>query len=282
MEPIGQKNFSWAILNPFKDKIPGETKSAVEKDITNDPNKVELDAQGKPIKSSNSGEGDDPLLKFESLWQPNKDAEGKDIVDPEKPQGYLPKLDNKKLNDLVNKVNFTDGITGEELEALKAGGENAVGAMINMVNRAGRKAFTLSLGASSRLAEQGLTTAQGRFLGEVPNHVRNQLTDSELSGSVGIMNNPAFTPVVESVKQQYLKKFPKAGPKELNSAVTQYFDYLAKEHTKKPESENDSSKSNTSRLKAGDPNADFMKWIESEIPGPSSVFNDNSDDSQNQ
>lgn len=272
MDPISgaSKNFSWATLNPFREKpdqpVAG-TKSTdnIPVDDPNDPQKL----KDKQI----SGEGDDPMMQFDSLWQPNKDKDGKIIPDDEpNNSGFLPKLDNKKLDALVNKISFTDGVTGEELEAIKAGGDNATVAMFGIINKAARKAFTVSLNAASRLSEQGLQTAQGRFLSEVPNHVRNQLTDSEMSGSVGIMSNPAFEPIVNSVKQQYLKKFPKAGPKAVNAAVSQYFDYMAKEMTKKPTVDEDTPTANTKKLKAGDPNADFMQWIEQELPSATSQF----------
>lgn len=286
MEPVRQnRDFSWANLNPFAKADRGEISPQPQQRQSDKPIQDAIDDNdpNKEIKNKDKGgEGDDPLLQFENLWHPNVDKEGNPIVEDNTPQGYLPKLDSKKLGDLVNKMNFTDGITEEEMTAMKAGGEGAVTANLAVLNRAARKAFTVSLSAATRLTEQGFTNAQGRFTSEIPEHVRGMLTDNELSGSIGILKNPAFAPVVDSVKQQYLKKFPKAGPKEVNSAVKQYFDYMAKEMTKKPDADLDTNNSNTKRLKAGDPNADFLQWIEKEIPGTSSMFNDDDSGTVNQ
>jgi hypothetical protein len=270
------RNFSWATLNPFAKADRGETTSAVSQpnpQRKEDNSLVDLNEDGTPkIKSKNPGESDDPMVQFDSLWQPNKDKDGK-VIEEESPnnEGYLPKLDNKKLGELINKVNFTDGVTQAEFDAIKEGGDKATAAMFGIINKAARKAFTVSLNAASRLSEQGFANAQGRFLSEVPEHVRGLLTDNELSGSVGIMKNPAFATVVDNVKQQYLKKFPKAGPREVNSAIKQYFDYMASEITKKPEEEINQN-TNTRKLKVGDPNADFMQWIEKDLPILSSQF----------
>jgi len=273
-EPVG--NFTWAKLNPFARADRGQlgqetTPTPQNLDNTPDPNlQLKDDEELVPDPKDSTKQikrkkgSDDPLLQFDSLWQPNKDADGKDIVDDHTPQAFLPKLDNKKLGEMVNKMNFTGDITPEQTEAIKAGGEGATQAMLQIMNGAARKAFTVSLAAASRMAEQGFSTAQARFAGEIPGHVRDMMTENELSGSVTIMNNPAFAPLVQSVKQQYLSKFPKASPRDVNTAVKQYFDHMAKELTKKPDSP-DSRNTNQSKLRAGDPGADFMEWIEKDL-----------------
>lgn len=273
---------NWSELNPFRERqqsqvVPQEnnrTADRIEDDSDSDPNK-----NNKTTKKGQ--EGDDPLLKFDSLWQPNMDGEGKPIPDEDNsgPKSYLPQLDAKKFDDFVGKLNFTQDIDQTDMDALKAGGEGAITATINVINKASRRSMKSAIAAASRMAEQGFNTANQRFTSEVPNHFRDLMTEDQLSSTVGIMQNPAFTPMVSMVKKQYLKKFPKATPSEVNAAVRQYFDFLGSELNKKPTQKNKQS-TNRDALRKGDPEANFLDWISTEIGDQSRMFQDNPEDEE--
>lgn len=269
---------NWASMNPFAKADRGEitppnpdpkTNQVIKSDVVPD------DPNNPKLKNKPEGE-DDPLLKFDDLWQPNKDKDGKVIEDTNsQPSSYLPQIDPKKLGEMVNKMDFTKSFTSEEVEAIKAGGDNAVAALASMMNKASRQAFQVSLAAATKLAEQGVANAHQRFISDIPEHVRNHMLENDL-GSDPIFKNPALQPIVKSVKDQYLKKFPKATPAELNNAVKQYFNYVGTELNKKPEDKTNTSDKNSSKLRQGDPTADFEEWLGKEVLQSRGAFGDDS------
>lgn len=270
----------WALSNPFAkaDKVAIEgSKPAPKADDTNE-NK-NLDPNKGP--QNKAGTGDDPMADLESLWQPNMDKDGKVIPDEVDDATYMPTLDNKKLQAMVDKMDFMSGLTKEEMDAVKAGGEDGLGAIANIVNRAGRTSFTRAFHASSKLAEQGFTRAQERFMKNIPGQVREMMVENGLNDAVGLTQNPMFKPLVSQVKTQFMKKFPKASPTEVNNGVKKYFDALELEFGKNKQ-KNEKVDDPSTKLRKGDANADFEAWLGDEISGiKNNVFsNDNTDDTQ--
>jgi hypothetical protein len=234
---------NWAEMNPFSRADRGQTggnTTPVGKQ-QNKGGKGEPDPNGDPSKiitDPNAQTGDDPLLKFDSLWQPNKDKDGKDIPetnDDDTP--FLPALDSKQFDGMVNKMEFHRGIPAETWKAIQDGGEGAVAAMAQIMNHVGRQAFRHSFNAANRITEAGFTSARTRFRGEIPNHVRDIVTDTELS-DIPYARNPALAPIVKSVKTQYLSKFPKATPSEINNAIREYFKYIGTQVNTKQDDDN--------------------------------------------
>jgi hypothetical protein len=281
MDPVRQAPkgtpINWANLNPFNkaerraagagDEPQPQPKERT--DVSDDPNNLD------PAKKINSkgGEGHDPMLEFESLWQPNVDKDGKPVVENKASGSYIPQMDGKKLSEMVSKMDFTKDFTPEEVEAFNGQDANTrTAAFGSMMNKVARRAFSSALAASTKLNEAGFNTARERFMGEVPDHVREMMTENELSGSVSVMKNPAFAPMVNMIKKQYLAKFPKATPGEVNKAVTQYFDAFGAELTKKPAGPGNVN-SAQKKLRQGSPDADFMDWISAEV-GPAGMFQD--------
>lgn len=246
----------WSQINPFREKPISQNQPKPEpkvEDNSNDPN--------KKIDSKNQQQGDDPLLQFDSLWQPNKDKDGKVIEDtPTNNGAYLPPIDNKKLGELVGRMDFTRSLDPALLQAVSKGGEEGTAAMMKIINSVGQQSFTASFQAATRLAEQGFVSAKDRFMADVPNHIRDQFVDTGLAESMELMNDPAFAPVVKSVKDQYLRKFPKASSTDVSKAVAQYFEKMKEKLTKKEENQ-DSIPDNQRKLRQGAPDADFSTWL---------------------
>lgn len=265
----------WAVKNPFAKAdraaqgmdVPAPRKVVERNSEEPDPSNPDPNKKG----TGKGGQGDDPMAELASLWQPNKDKDGKDIPDTEPTsESYMPKLDNAKLQAMVEKMSFTDGITEEEIAAIEGGGKNAMGAFANMLNRAGRKSFHTAFSASSKLAEQGFTRAQKRFQDSIPNYVRDQMVDGGLGEATSLANNPMFAPLVKNVKAQYMKKYPKATPQEVSTGIKQYFDAMGAEYNKsqqKTKEVDDPEK----KLRMGADDANFEDWLGDEIKGVGGV-----------
>lgn len=269
----------WALTNPFAkaDKVaiegPQPKQQTNKTDDVIDPNDP-----NKKLTQNKSGVSDDPMADLESLWQPNMDKDGKVIEEEVDDGAYMPTLDNKKLQAMVDRMDFMSGITKEEMDAVKAGGEDSLGAIANIVNRAGRTSFTRAFHASSKLAEQGFTRAQERFMKTVPNQVRDMMVENGMNEAVGITQNPMFKPLVNQVKAQFLKKFPKATPGQVNEGLKKYFDAMEAEFGKNKK-QNIKVDDPSTKLRKGDANADFEAWLGDEISGlKNNVFQNNDDD----
>lgn len=261
---------NWAQLNPFARAERQQTQPAPQ--LQPRKQQQQQNDEGNPDpnkKPQNKGvEGDDPLAELTSLWQPNMDKDGKEIPDESQDNSsYMPALDQTKLKAMIEKMSFTDGITQDEVEAIKTGGEGALGAFANMLNRAGRKSFETAFAASSKLAEQGFTRAQARFQKGIPNHVRDMMVENGLGEATPLTDNPMFKPLVQSVKAQYLKKYPKASPQQVTDGVRKYFEAMEADFakSKQKKDQNSAISDPAKKLRQGDPTADFEAWLGDEM-----------------
>src|SRR6266571_3733665 len=210
-----------------------------------------------PTKAS---KGDDPMLDFSKLWE-NEPIDPKNPPQPEE-TNFLPKIDPAKLGEIVGKMDFSKYATPEELTAITAGGEGATKAHFSVLNKTLRQALLTSFNVSHKLVESGLTNAEGRFLRKVPGHVKDIIVESDLTAGDPIMSNPAFAPIIESTRQRFQEKFPKATPAQISNAVKKYIQNFVETATKKSATvETD----NATKLNKGATDADWEKWIEPEL-----------------
>lgn len=224
----------------------------------NDPNN-KVDPNADPNKKL-PGEGDDPMLDFKGLWED-------DVIDPKnppevEPTTFLPTIDPVKLQENFNKIDFSKYATPEETAAIVAGGEGAAKAHSSVLNKSMRQAMLTMFTASSKMVEAGLTTAQERFLKKVPSHVKDILVEGNLTKSSKLMSNPAFAPLIESTRQRYQEKFPKATADQISSATERYMQEFVKAASAKDDTE---EPDNAAQLQKGAPTADWEKWIETDL-----------------
>jgi hypothetical protein len=219
----------------------------------NDPNNTTRNPKNPPKKE---GEGDDPLKVFGKLWED-------DPIDPknppkEEPTTFLPTIDPTKLTEGFNKIDFSRYITPEESAAIKAGGDGAHNAHISVLNKSLRQAMMTMFSASQKMVEAGLSTAQGRFMNKVPSHVKDVLVQGNLTKNNKLMSNPAFSPLIESVRQRYQEKFPKATADQISESVSAYLNEFIKAGSTTEEEE---VPNNQKKLRTGSEDADWEDWI---------------------
>src|SRR5256885_3207424 len=236
---------------PISNVIPPEDN--INPPDPNDPNKRIDPNKKKP-------EENDPMLDFGKLWEdPPVDPNN---PPPEKPTTFLPKIDPAKIAETLGKIDFSKAITPEESAAIKAGGDNAQAAHLSVLNKSLRQSMMTMFNVATRLVEQGLSNAEGRFLGKVPDHVKDIMVSNDLTANDPLMSNPAFAPLVESTRQRFQEKFPKATPAQISKATKAYIQELVKSATA-PEKIDEPD--NTKKLATGATDADWSKWIEEEL-----------------
>lgn len=261
-------------LNPQNTRQPGNKQPGNKGGgggSINDPSNFGMDDQQNQQRTDDAGnridneeiDSDDPTANLEKLWE---DAP----VDPnnpitEEPKTFLPAMDSKKLGEILGRLDFTKSVKKETWDQVKAGGDGAVAALGEILNGSLRQALAVGFNASSKLVETGLTSARDRFTGSIPGHVKEVITDSNLSESNPFMSDPTFGPVVNSVKERIQKKYPKASPKQIEAATNKYFDDMYARGTKVRESKQAPNQDNRQKLRVGDAGADFEAWLNEEV-----------------
>lgn len=214
---------------------------------------------GKPkVAASN-----DPLSNFDKLWDPELDSSGKPIQIPAD-ESYLPKLDAAQLQQMLEKLDFTKGIKPEQIEAIKAGGDDGVKTMLQVVNQANRQSMAVMFNAFTKMTESGLSTAKGKFLQAVPSHVKGVMIDDSLTSDNPIASNPAFAPMVDAIKTQFQTKYPKATPSQIKTAVDNYFNKLHADMQASIDSKDPNKKKVDPKtaIATGSPAADWESWFD--------------------
>lgn len=218
------------------------------------------DPTKQPIDPNKKKASDDPMMDFSTLWEnPPVDPEH---PEPEVPSGFLPKIDPAKIAETLGKIDFSKSISPEESAAIKAGGDGAQVAHLSVLNKSLRQSMMTMFNVAHKMVEQGLTNAEGRFLGKVPSHVKDIMVGNELTANDPLMSHPAFAPLVESTRQRFQEKFPKATPAQISKATKAYIQEFVKTATKPAEVIADD---NTKKLASGAGDADWSKWIEEEL-----------------
>lgn len=249
------------LRNPFTSKAK-EQPAAPATDFSNKSGSVP--AKGGEGVQLDKGQQDDPLMKFEELWQPNLDKAGKPIPSTKKgPKAYMPNLDPKKMGEFVSRMDFTKHVKPEQLAAISKGGDEALPHLMELLNSVGRQSFAHAFTGLQRMSEAGIQAAIADARSEIPNFVADQMLESGLESSNPLMKHPAFQPLVKNVREQYRQKFPKASPAELTNAVNAYFENL---HAEMTGTKNKAKPQDTNQdlLKAGSPDADWGDWFELE------------------
>jgi hypothetical protein len=165
------------------------------------------------------GEKPSPDAKFNELWQPVK--KDKEQTSPED------SLTPEKMLEAASKVDFTKVLDAESLAKIKAGGDDAVQALAQLLNRTGQAVYGQSTVVAQKLAERAVAKAREEFAAEVPNLVRRHSNREALLTDNAAFKDPAVAPIVQAVQTQLEQKFPNATAEELKTLAREYFAHAA-------------------------------------------------------
>lgn len=192
-----------------------------------DPTKVE--GKNNPDPSTPNS----PLDQFSTLWE----------TDPNK-EGDVPpaQLDPAKVQEAMQKADFSNLITQENLAAITAGGEGAAKAFIESLNAVARQSLTQSTLITNKMIEQAVAKAQAEQQAKLPELLKKQNLSETLSDSNPIFKNPAVKPVIEALQTQLAVKYPNASTKELADMANKYV--IAMGESFVPKQQKDTTKGN--------------------------------------
>lgn len=172
-------------------------------------------------ESSNAAEAT-PFADFQDLWQPPKSSEGGT------PQGIFGEVDPKKFMEAAGKIDFSKVITPANMQAIAAGGEDAVKAFAQAMNQVAQTTYAQSAFAATKIAEQAVTRARESFVSELPQHIKAETLSSNLKAENPIFSNPAVAPVIDALKSQLTIKYPNATSADLTKMAKTYVENMSK------------------------------------------------------
>lgn len=170
-----------------------------------------------------------PLDAHTKLWETDPNAATK------KPEpSIFANVTPEALAAAAKKNDFTGVLTPEIAEAIKAGGEGANAAMIQVMNAMSQKGFADSAFASTKLIEQALEKQQAKFEAMLPSLIKSQSVTESLRNANPIFSHPAASPMLDAMKSKLLEKHPTASASEITEMAQNYLIDFAKAGTPAP------------------------------------------------
>jgi hypothetical protein len=173
------------------------------------------------VPKNNVTDDKSPLAQFDGLW----DNDSKENSD--EPAPLVQQIDSTKLGEVLSKVDFTKGVEKETLSKVAAGGEEAVGAVNQLLNKVGQQVAAQNVQITQKLIEQAVTATREATLAEIPELVRSASLQDSLATNNPVLNNPALKPIADMVQSQLQLKHPDATVTQLQQLTGEYLSGLA-------------------------------------------------------
>jgi hypothetical protein len=178
---------------------------------------IAVNPDGTPVVAALPAEPESPLAPFKSLWEDTP-------VDPNAPVApkpfELPTAD--QIQKSVANVDFTKGITPEQLAQVTAGGEGANEALVALLNQVGQQSLAQSTMVSSQLNQKATEAAIAAQVAKMPSLLRNQSALDHMVTANAALDNPAIKPIVEATRLQLQTKYPNATNAELTTMLQDF------------------------------------------------------------
>jgi len=202
-----------------------------------------------PVGSQNAPENKSPEDKFEKLWETAP-------TDPNAPKNDDQNaLTPEKMLEAAGKVDFKRVLDQDSLRKIAAGGEEAVAAMAELLNKTAQTVYGQSTVVAQKLIEQQVSKAREQFTAELPGLVKKQNMQDSLLTENPAFKKPSVAPVVTAIQNQLAAKYPNATASELNAMAKDYLKAAAEDFNPTPRKEPTAAERGT----------DWDKWVESSV-----------------
>jgi hypothetical protein len=157
-----------------------------------------------------------PFADFKDIWQtPN--------TPQDQNQALFANLDPAKVMESARKVDFAKNITAAQIQAIQAGGPDAVKAFAESMNQVAQTVYAQSAIATTKIVEQALSKQTERYDAQLPTMVKKYSTNESLLTENPLLSNPAIQPLVGALQEQLIRKNPNATSAEIQKQVSDYF-----------------------------------------------------------
>jgi hypothetical protein len=193
-----------------------------------DPNNLNTQANGvtgaNGIVPDGSSTVESPLSQFKDLWEPVTDDKGNPVAPAS--ERYI-NIDPAKVMESAKKVDFAKLIPQEHFQAVAAGGEGAMQAMMAIINTLGQTLYAQSAITSANLTEQTMGNAANRFAASVPDMIKQHQVSDSLRSEHPVFSNPATQPLLQLVEAQMTAKYPNATVSDIKRSAQDYITQFA-------------------------------------------------------
>lgn len=169
-----------------------------------------------------------PLDTFKDIWQTPTNTQD----DSQGPM--FSQVDPQKLMESAGKVDFAKAVSPEQMQAIAAGGEAAVAAFSQAMNKVAQTVYAQSAFATTKIVDQAMERQQQNFAKQLPSMVKKFSVNEGLQTENPLLSNPALTPLVSALSEQLVRKNPNATSAEIQSQVADYFNALGTTFAPKP------------------------------------------------
>lgn len=163
------------------------------------------------------GQGDaSPLANFKDLWKTDPNPTG--TAQPTLVPNF--NLDPKGIMEQSSKIDFTKHINPELLQKAVSGDGAS---LLAVINQAAQFGFANATMASGELVKNSLGSAQGILKDTIlPAAMRQHQVSQAIDATNPIFQNPAVSPMLDMVKNQFAAKYPTAPADEIATLANKY------------------------------------------------------------
>jgi hypothetical protein len=200
-----------------------------------------------PAGSQNAPDNKSPEDKFEKLWETTP-------PDPNKPPGddSQNNLTPEKMLEAAGKVDFKRVLDPESLRKISAGGDEAVAALADLLNKTAQTVYGQSTVVAQKLIETQVQKARDDFAAQLPGLVKKQNMQDTLLTENPAFKKPSVAPVVTAIQNQLAEKYPRATASELNQMAKDFLKQAAEDFNPTPKKE----------PTAAERGVDWDSWVE--------------------
>lgn len=162
-----------------------------------------------------------PLDQFADLWKTDPNAATPGTID------NLFNIDPAKLQEAAAKTNFSQVISQDTIQKMAAGGQEAVEAFSDSMNKVAQAVYAQSAMATAKIVEQALGKAQASYDARIPNLIKQHQVSDNLRNESPIFNNPAVSPLISAMEVTFTQKYPNASAGEITKMAKDYIAAIA-------------------------------------------------------
>jgi hypothetical protein len=190
---------------------------------TNTAQSAQTASNGLIPEGSGEKPPESPVAKFETLWEPPKPVEGENKNNQQTRQ----QITAEQMLEAAGKVDFTKVLDQETLQKISAGGQDAVNAMVQALNKTAQNVFAQSTLVTQKLIERENAKTREEFNAQLPSLVKKQSLSARLVAENPAFAHPAVAPMITALQSQLQEKYPKATEAELQTLAKEYLTGVA-------------------------------------------------------
>jgi hypothetical protein len=160
-----------------------------------------------------------PVDQFANLWENDPNSAP--------PAGLNFNINPEQLAEISNKLDFAALVPLDIQQRIMSGGEDAMKAMMESNNIISRAVYQQNAMATTKLVELAAKDAESRIAASLESKFKLMGLKDHQATTNPALQDPSLRPIVDSVQQQIVRKFPNANSREIQEMTDRYFNSIA-------------------------------------------------------